>query len=522
VTGHITQPLYPTLGAALADQAKRKGEAIALVCGSRRTSFSQLNRQADLIAGALRQARCGKGAIVGILARNSDFYVQVIFGAARAGALLLTMNWRLARPELEIIAADTNLRILFFDPAFADEARNLQRRRPKLILVCLGEQEGNTRLDEFMQTGDDSAFDSVDIHDPAFVLYTSGATGQPKGIVLSHFGTLHNLTQSFATKQPTSPRPDDVVLLSPPMFHISGLLILIGAVMFGAQTIILGDAKMPNMIAAISEHGVTRAVIIPVLMPQLIDAAAAGAKIDSLKTILYGMSPMPEDTLSRTMQLLDCVFVQQLGLTEASGSLTQLDPGDHYPGSPRLTSCGRRLPDIELSIRLSDGAEAGTGEHGELFFRSPSLAAGTLQAGKLTPMSTDGGWAATGDVGYLDADGYVYLCDRKKDMIVTGGENVYSSEVERVIRQYPDVEMVAVIGVPSERWGEEVKAVVVPRAGSAPSVHDILGYVRKSLAGYKVPKTIDFVEALPVTSVGKIAKNVLREQYWRGYERRIN
>jgi long-chain acyl-CoA synthetase len=520
----VAPPDYGTFGAMLADQAKRNGDRLALAFGERRTSYAEFDRIADRIAAALIAHGCGPGARIGALARNSDRYAQLMFGAGRAGAATFTMNWRLARPELEYVAGDSGLGAIFFDPAFAEEARNLRRRNPGLLLVSFGDEAGpEPGFTEFCAAAPETAeLPDVDPASPALLLYTSGTTGRPKGVLISHRDTLESFIMLQRAQGRHGTADDEVILLSPPLFHIGGLGILLGAMACGVPTIVLADARMPDMIAAIERHGVTRAVIIPALMPAMIEAARAGAKLGTLKTVLYGMSPIPEPVLTEMIEILGCRFSQSYGMTEISGCATLLGADDHYPGSPHLTAAGRPLPNTRMMIRRLDGSEAAIGEPGEVMLQTPTVAIGLLEGGKAGPVPLEDGWYATGDIGFLDDRGVLFLRDRKKDMIISGGENIYSLEVESALADHPDVERVAIVGVPSDKWGEEVKAVVVPKPGARADAASIVAFARERLAGYKVPKSVDFVDELPVTSVGKIAKNVLRERYWQGRDRRIN
>ncbi len=511
------RPAYGTLGEALADQARRKGDAPALIFGERRTSYAQLDRHADQIARALIGHGIGPQERIAALARNSDRYAALMFGAARADVVLLTANWRLARPEIEYIAADAHLRAVFFDPDFAEEARNLQRLHPDLLLVSL-----DTDFEQFRESAPvDTSLPAVDPNSPTLLLYTSGTTGRPKGVLIAHYTILVNLAQLHHGQGVGQTQPDDIVLLSPPLFHVGGLC-LVGAIIFGLPTIVLAEARVPDMVAAIAEHRITRAVIIPSLMPAVVAAALSGAQLQSLRTILYGMSPIPEPVLLEMIKIWGCNFAQSYGMTEACGSVTILAPGDHYAGGSHLTAAGRPLPDVEMEIRRPDGSVAGVGEPGEVVLKTPALAVGLIQEGKVKPIPLNDGWYETGDVGFLDEAGYLFLRDRKKDMIISGGENIFSVEVESVLTDHPDVERVAVIGIPSDKWGEEVKAIVIPRPGATSDEASIIAFARERLAAYKAPKSVDFVSELPVTSVGKIAKNLLRERYWAGRDRRIN
>ena len=247
------KPPYGTLGEALADQAAKKGDAPALIFGDRRTSYAELDARADQIARALIAQGIGPGQRIAALARNSDLYAELMFGAARADVVTLTVNWRLARPELEYIAADARLAAIFFDPAFAGEARNLQRLHPDLLLVALDDG-----FEAFRASGvGDTPLPSVDPQSPTLLLYTSGTTGRPKGVLIAHYTILVNLAQLHAGQGPGQTRPDDIVLLSPPLFHVGGLCILVGDIIFGLPTIVLAEAKVPDMVAAIEAHRIT-------------------------------------------------------------------------------------------------------------------------------------------------------------------------------------------------------------------------------------------------------------------------
>ncbi len=511
-------PPYATLGDALTDQARRNPDGDALIFSERRATYAELDQRADAIARALIAQGIGPQERIAALARNSDRYAELMFGAARADIVLLTFNWRLARPEIEYIAADAHLRAIFYDPDFAEEARNLQRLHPGLLLISFDEGFEHFRT----SAPSDIQLPAIDAHNPTLLLYTSGTTGRPKGVLIGHYTILVNLAQLHAGQGPGQTQTDDIVLLSPPLFHVGGLCILVGAIIFGLPTIILAEAKVPDMVAAIEQHCITRAVIIPSLMPQIVAAALSGARLQSLRTILYGMSPIPEPVLLEMIKIWGCNFAQSYGMTEACGSVTILAPGDHYAGSPHLTAAGRALPDVAMEIRRPDGSAADIGEAGEVVLKTPALAVGLIQDGKVTPIPLSDGWYETGDVGFLDDQGYLFLRDRKKDMIISGGENIYSVEVESVLTDHPDVERVAVIGIPSDIWGEEVKAVVIARPGTSPDAAAIIAFARERMAAYKAPKSVDFVSELPVTSVGKLAKNVLRERYWAGKDRRIN
>jgi acyl-CoA synthetase (AMP-forming)/AMP-acid ligase II len=314
----------------------------------------------------------------------------------------------------------------------------------------------------------------------------------------------------------------DINLLTTPLFHLAGIGWLHGSIFACATLVILPAAEISGIIAAIAAHRVTRATVLPALMPVLLDSVAQGIDLSSLRLIVYGASPIPETLLARMLENFRCGFMQNYGMTENSASVCYLGPDDHSLGSPVLLSCGRPYPHVVLRTVKADGGICAAGEVGEIELRSATLFKGYWNRPAATAEVLKDGWYATGDMGYLDQSGYLYLVDRKKDMIISGGENIYPAEVESAIGAHPDVIRAAVIGVPSERWGEEVKAVVIRRPDSALNAAALIGFLRPRIAGYKLPKTVDFVTELPLTAVGKIAKQTLRESYWPEPGRRIN
>jgi acyl-CoA synthetase (AMP-forming)/AMP-acid ligase II len=358
--------------------------------------------------------------------------------------------------------------------------------------------------------------------DPAIMMYTSGTTGTPKGVPASHYAICFAPQNMLATGPDCISLQPDINLLTTPLFHLAGIGWLHGSIFAGATLVIMPSADMPAIIAAIAAHRVTRATILPALMPALLESVAQGVDLSSLRLIAYGASPIPESLLARMLENFRCGFLQNYGMTENSTAASYLGPQDHYPGSPFLLSCGRPYPHVAIRTVSADGGICDAGEVGEIELRTPTLFKGYWKRPAATAEVLKDGWYATGDMGYLDASGYLFLVDRKKDMIISGGENIYPAEVESAISAHPDVVRAAVIGVPSETWGEAVKAVVILRAGSPLSAAALIAFLRPRIAGYKLPKSVDFVAELPLTAVGKIAKHSLRERYWTAPGRRIH
>jgi len=505
--------------AAAADPAKT-----ATIFGARRRSFNALDQGSNQIANALLARGLGRRAMIGILAKNSDLFVEILFGAVKSGGTAVVLNWRLAPPELCAIAADAGLAALFYDAAFAASAGILSAALPDMLIIPFDAMaEADQSLAEFA-AGHESAPPALAISpdDPAIMMYTSGTTGKPKGVPASHYAICFAPENMLATGERCVSLSADINLLTTPLFHLAGIGWLHASIFAAATLVILPTAEMPAIVAAITAHRVTRATILPALMPALLDAVGQGADLSSLRLIAYGASPIPESLLARMLANLSCGFLQNYGMTENAASATCLLPEDHYPGSPVLLSCGRPYPHVELRIVNARGAVCEAGEIGEIELRSATLFTGYWRQPEATAAAWRDGWYVTGDMGYLDAQNYIFLVDRKKDMIISGGENIYPAEVESAISAHPDVVRAAVIGVPSEKWGEEVKAIVILRAGAMLDAAGLIAFLRPMIAGYKLPKSVDFVDELPLTAVGKIAKPLLRERYWPAGGRHIN
>ena len=356
-------------------------------------------------------------------------------------------------------------------------------------------------------------------------LYSSGTTGRPKGVMLTNENFFALLPTGIQLWDFTS---DSVNLVAMPLFHIGGSgWATIGQVV-GAKSVILRELDLTELVRLFG-GGLTHAFVVPaVLQFLLMVPEAATVDYSQLKMIAYGASPISDEVLAGSIKLFGCDFWQVYGLTETTGAITLLPPEDHDlagPNTHRLRSCGKPGPGVEIRIiDLETGRDAaGPNVVGEIWIRSPQVMKGYWNNEAATREAIDDdGWFKSGDVGYLDADGYLYIHDRVKDMIVSGGENVYPAEVENVLMAHPAIADIAVIGVPDEKWGETAKAVVVVAAGAELSAQDVIDYARANLAKFKCPTSVDFVEALPRNPSGKILKKDLRAPYWEGRSRQVN
>ena len=515
---------YKTAGQMLQAAAATSPGKTALVFGDRRRSYRELDEASNRIASALLAKHHACGRTIGIIGKNSDYFVEILFGAVKSGGTAVVLNWRLAPPELLGIVEDAGLAVLFYDIAFASAVEFLRSVFPSIVYIPF-DVAGDANPDFGMlvagqRAGAPEVMISPD--DPAIMMYTSGTTGQPKGVPASHYAICFAPQNMLATGERCVSLEPDINLLTTPLFHLAGIGWLFGSIFARATLIILPAADVPAIVATIAAHRVTRATVLPALMPALLDAVAQGVDLSSLRLIVYGASPIPESLLARMLENFCCGFLQNYGMTENSTAATYLGPEDHYPGSPFLLSCGRPYPYVKLRTVRADGTICGAGEIGEIELQSATLFAGYWRRPGVSAEVLRDGWYATGDLGYLDTKGFIFLVDRKKDMIISGAENIYPAEVESAISAHPDVVRAAVIGVPSDKWGEEVKAIVILRDGSVLDGAGLITFLRPMIAGYKLPKSVDFVSELPLTAVGKIAKPVLRERYWPAPGRRIN
>ncbi len=360
-------------------------------------------------------------------------------------------------------------------------------------------------------------------------LYTSGTTGLPKGVMLSG---LNLSTILGAADTVFRIAPDTVSLVAMPLFHIGGTGWAVSGMSHGGHSVIVRDIDPATLLRVVEEHRVTEAFVVPaVLMMLLATPGLATTDVSSMRTIFYGASPISEDVLVRSMAAFACDFAQVYGLTETTGAITRLMPADHDPDGPRshlLRSAGRPFDHVELRIvDAATGEGLATGEVGEVWTRSDQNMLGYWEKPQETgSVLFDDGWFRTGDAGWIDEEGYLFLHDRIKDMIVSGGENIYPAEVENALLAHPEVADAAVIGVPDDRWGETVKAIVVAAPGGSEDreglADDIISATRDRLAHYKCPTSIDFVDSLPRNPSGKVLKRELREPYWAEGERNIH
>jgi acyl-CoA synthetase (AMP-forming)/AMP-acid ligase II len=492
----------------------RVRDEAAVVFGERSLTFAELDARADRLARAFEQHGLKRGDRVALLARNELEYIEIQIAAQRAGVILVPLNFRLAVAELRKILSDCQPRLLIHGPELAATAAQLEL--PALWSIGV---EYDVRLHELEPRRGRRPM--LDASVPNSILYTSGTTGSPKGAVISN-GALWARVTSWSVE--AEMLVGDTFVCPLPMFHVAAHAVY-AFLLRGATVVLLPGFDVAETVSAVERHEATHVVFVPTMLPRLLEHVAKHpARFDSLRYVLYGASPIAPEVLRRALPVLGCKFWQGYGLTEAV-AVSALRPEDHDPDRhpERLASAGRNAIGYEVRVVDADGAECPPGEVGEILIAGPGVIDGYWNAPELTASVLVDGWLHSGDLGYRSDDGYLYLTDRLKDMIVSGGENIYSREVEDALHEHPGVLEVAVVGIPNAEWGEAVHAVVVPREGIDLDPDEVIAHCRSLLAAYKVPKSVEISEApLPKNAAEKILKRDIRERYWQGAERGVN
>ncbi len=515
-------PEIRTLGQYPEYWARHDPERPALRTAERTISFAEFDAVATRVANhLLGRGLAEPGQLVGFIGKNSfDFYFA-LFGTARTRAGLVVYNWRLAAPELAAQIADSRARVAIVERDCAElwaAACATLPHPPEPIWI-----DGDQSLERIVAAAPATPPTvHVELEDTAFQLYTSGTTGRAKGVMLAHGGT--NMMRLCEHLEPTYQwHRGDSFVNGLPNFHLLHIGIALQCLYNGVAIDIVRQFDPAAMLSTITRMRPTLLTLTPTMLQMLLDHPDAGTTdFSSLRLTLYAGSPISLGLIKRAIAAMPGKFMQFYGSTESGGALSILRPNEHdLEDENKLKSCGRPLPLIEFRIVDGEGNEVPIGEPGELLVRVPSLTKGYWGQPELTAEVIADGWYRSGDVARRDAEGLYYLVDRLKDMIVSGGENIYSAEIENVLSVHPAVAGVAVIGVPDPRWGECVKAIVIRRPGKEAGEAELIAYCREQLAAYKVPKSVDFVDAFPLVPSGKVSKRDLRAPYWEGHQRAV-
>ena len=510
-------------------RAREQPAAEFAVLGERRLTYGEALAAVNRIANAFVEAGLQIGDRAAVLSKNSIEYFLLYFGASIAGVALVPLNYRLAPPEWTYILNDARPRVLLAgEPYLAavDDFRPQLETVERFVALDAAGRAGWEDWPGWVADGRPSTPPERDVLDDADVyqMYTSGTTGRPKGAVIAQRALAANIVQNALLLRGG---PGERGLVVTPLFHAGVVPSAFAWLSRGGAVYLLEDFKPAEVVRVLSEERIAYAVLVPAMIQACLVGApdVAERRYDALELIYYGASPIAEQTLRRAIAVFGCDFVQTYGLTEATQVLTYLPPADHRRGLAErpelLLSAGR--PVLGTDIRIVDDLDHPllSGALGEIVVRGPQLMRGYWNRPEESAEALRGGWLHTGDIGYLDADGYLYVQDRLKDMIVSGGENVYPRVVEDVLFEHPAVADAAVIGVPDERWGEAVKAVIVRRGGTSVTEVEIVDFCRGRLGGFERPRSVDFVDALPRNPSGKVLKRLLREPYWAGQRRGV-
>lgn len=487
------------------------------------TTYAQHLDRVGRLIGGLRSLGVGRGDRFAVMTLNSPEYLELYHAAFLGGGIVNPLNLRFAPKELAYVLRDSGTKVCFVDAFFAgliDQVK-VDAGLEHVVLVGGGEVPHTHTYDGLLASSQMVIPDEGDETDPVLLMYTGGTTGLPKGVLLDQRAEMLN---AYHVLMRLKFDRNTVSLLQTPMFHAASMFSVLGGPAAGAQSIIVPLFDPVAVMKAVETYQPTVTVMVPTMIGlTMAHQEFRPSGLGSFTDLVYGASPMPQALLEKVLHTWpDTNVWQGYGMTESSSVICMLGPDEHRAGGKYLRAAGSPFMGVVLSIQDDDGNRLPANTPGEVCVKSGNYMIEYWNKPEATAEAFRGGWYHTGDAGYLDDDGYLFLVDRVKDMIVTGGENVYSTEVENAIASHPAVQQVAVIGIPSEKWGEAVHAIVVLKAGATATEQDIIDHARDSIAGYKVPKSVEFrTDPLPLSGAMKVLKKDLRAPYWEGHDRHI-
>ena len=504
--------------------AAERPREIAVVFEDVPTSYGALDRLSSQVANGLIAAGLKPQSRVAHLDKSNGVFFELLYGCAKSNTVMVSVNWRLAAPEIAHIINDAEAEILFVGEEYFPIVEKI-RGELRTVRTIVAFSGAHAAFESYAPWRDrQSATDPmlpISPDDVAVQFYTSGTTGLPKGAQITNANLLE-LLPTWTPSWHMGPGVANIIIL--PMFHIGGAGWALAGTYAGCTNYVMREVVPLQILKLIEERRIEVLLLVPAIILFLVQTPQIHeTDLSSLKIIVYGAAPIPADLLRQAMKIFPCGFQQVYGATETTGAITLLPPADHDPNDPKkLLSCGYAQQNVALRIVGDDGKDCAPNQVGEIAVKSRQVMKGYWKLPEATARAMRDGWYFTGDAGYLDEKGYLYIYDRVKDMVVSGGENIYPAEVESALFGHPAIADVAVIGVPDDRWGEAVKAIVVKKPGAEVTPAELIAWARERIAGYKLPKSVDFVDALPRNPTGKILKRELREPYWKGKERRVN
>jgi acyl-CoA synthetase (AMP-forming)/AMP-acid ligase II len=508
----------------------------AIVCGGKQWTYREFHERVNRFSSCLKAFGINKDDKVAILLPNCHFFLEAYYGITQIGATSVPINIRLSPGEVAFILEDSESKVLIADPVYQKQIDPIREKIhwiKKIIWTRDGikaQEDRDLDYDKVLEQGDPAGVPKTPItgEDIAQIYYTSGTTGRPKGVMLSHKNVMTHALGTIAEIHLTD---QDVWIHVAPLFHLADAWATWAITWVGGTHVLVREFDAKTVLEAIERERVTLTNLIPTMLNLMVNYPEVG-KYDysSLRVLLSGGAPIAPEVVRKIVETFKCDYIQTYGMTETSPYLTLSLLKEHLKKLNETeqlrfkSKTGREFIGVELKVVNDRGEEVNKDEKevGEIIVRGDIVSKGYWKLPEETAKAIKNGWLYTGDMAVIDEEGYVTIVDRKKDMILTGGENVYSTEVENVLYMHPSILECAVVGVPDEKWGEAVKGVVVLKQGKSASEQDIIRFCKDRIAHYKAPKSIDFIEALPRTGSGKIQKKGLRDQYWKGFEKKVH
>jgi len=495
-----------------------------MVFEGKRWTYGQTNERVNRLANALVKLGVEKGDRVGILQVNCNQYIEAYYAAAKLGAIFVPLNFRAKADEIAYMTTNAEAKILFVGSRYLDLINQI---RPQLGMlkecISIDSREGLYYEDLIQSASSEEPYFEIGDEDITILMYTSGTTGRPKGVPLRHHAFVNYVLENV---EPASPDIEERNLLTVPLYHVAGIQVMLAAIYGGRTLVMMKQFEVKEWMEMIQREKATRAMLVPTMLKRVIDDPDFGKyDLSSIKVITYGAAQMPFEVISKAIKVMPWVrFINAFGQTETASTITTLGPEDHIiEGTEeekekklkRLSSSiGKPLPDVEVKIVDEEGKTLSPLGVGEILAKGPRIMTGYWRdEQKTSQVMTEDGWLRTGDMGYMDEEGYIYLTGRGDDMIIRGGENISPEEVENVLHSHPKVEEASVIGVPDPEWGQEPRAVVVLKQGEASTPEEIIEFCRTRLSGFKRPRSVVFIDSLPRNPMGKVLRKKLREEY---------
>jgi long-chain acyl-CoA synthetase len=527
MSAQTTNNLYEVkaVGEILRRQAEIGPDAAAIHCEGRTMTYATLHANAMESAARIAAAMPGSGHRVAFIGRECEAYYEVLFGCAIAGAVFVPINWKLTSREVAHIIADAGVSLIFCGPetrqVVADSLRDAAHAAE---VVCLHEGEATrAHPSPRREAAPLHAYADPDPERTFCLIYTSGTTGLPKGVCLPH-KSFFQIREALIHHGLTwlDWRPEDSSLVGIPGFHIGGLWWALQSFSAGAAIVLLPVFDPKLCLEAMQRHRVSIACMVPAMINLLLDVVEhEDARIPELRKLVYGGAPISKALLQRGISILGCEFAQIYGLSETGNTAVCLDPASHQGAEDLLRAAGRPYPGVALKVVDQNGEPLAPGEVGEVCILSPANMTGYWQQPGATAAALRDGWLHTGDAGYINEAGYLFICDRIKDVIITGGEKIFPVEIENVVAAFPMIHECAAIGIPDPLWGERVICLLVAKTGKTIDQTELYRYLETRLAPYKIPAQMHLVEGLPRNPSGKLLRRSLREAFWAGRERMV-